>query len=87
MAKPFGKSCSDWLRTEHSKRMINAISTSKKCDVADLVRVMKGGNNLGTWMHEDVAIEFGESRKVENAVNKVFLIRVLPLLLFTKMGR
>jgi hypothetical protein len=26
--------------------------------LADLVKVTKGGNNPGTWMHEDVALEF-----------------------------
>ena len=28
MAKPFGKSCNDWLKYDQAKRMINAISTS-----------------------------------------------------------
>lgn len=61
MAKPFGKSCSDWLRTEQSKRMIEAIATSKKCEVADLVRIINGGNNgNGTWFHEDVALVFAQ---------------------------
>lgn len=61
MAKPFGKSCNDWLRTEQSVRMIKAISTSKKCDVADLVKVTNGGSKgNGTWMHEDVALVFAQ---------------------------
>lgn len=61
MAKKFGKSCSDWLRTEQSKRMIKAISTSKKCYLADLLVVTNGGNNgNGTWMHEDVALIFAQ---------------------------
>lgn len=30
----------------------------KKIIPADIVKVMNGGNNYGTWMHEDVAIEF-----------------------------
>lgn len=61
MAKPFKKSCNDWLKTEQSKRMIAAISTSKKIDVADLVRVTNGGNTgNGTWMHEDVALVFAQ---------------------------
>lgn len=61
MAKPFKKSCNDWLKTEQSKRMIAAISTSKKIDVADLVRVINGGNTgNGTWMHEDVALVFAQ---------------------------
>lgn len=61
MAKPFGKSCNDWLKTDQSKRMIRAISTSKKIDVANLVKVTNGGNTKnGTWMHEDVALVFAQ---------------------------
>lgn len=61
MAKSFNKSCNDWLKTEQSKRMINAISTSKKIEVADLVRIINGGNSgNGTWMHEDVALVFAQ---------------------------
>ena len=61
MAKAFGKNCSDWLRTEQSKRMIDAIATSKKCEVADLVSITNGGNSgNGTWMHEDVALVFAQ---------------------------
>lgn len=61
MAKAFGKSCNDWLKTEQSKRMIIAISTSKKIDVANLVVVTNGGNKgNGTWMHEDVALIFAQ---------------------------
>ena len=64
MAKPFGKSCNDWLRTEQSKRVIAAISESKKCVSADLVKVTKGGNSeQGTWMQEDVALIFDSSKR------------------------
>ncbi len=59
MAKPFGKKCDDWLRTEQSKRMIKAISESKNCDSPDLVKVTHGDNG-GTWMHEDVALVFAQ---------------------------
>lgn len=61
MAKSFGKTCNDWLRTDQSNRMINAISTSKKCDVAELVKIINGGNKgNGTWMQEDVALVFAQ---------------------------
>ena len=33
-------------RAEQSKRMIEAIAVSQKCDSADLVVVTQGGNNL-----------------------------------------
>lgn len=61
MAKPFGKSCNDWLKTDQSKRMVSAISTSKKIDVTNLVKVTNGGNTKnGTWMQEDVALVFAQ---------------------------
>ena len=61
MAKAFGKQPNDWLRTEQSKRMVEAIATTKKCCVADLVVVRNGGNTgNGTWMNEDVALVFAQ---------------------------
>lgn len=63
MAKPFGhgKEPSYWLNTQQSKNMIAAISTSRNLEVADLVRVINGGNTgNGTWMHEDVALVFAQ---------------------------
>lgn len=63
MAKPFGKQPIDWLKTEQAQRIINAIAELKIFGSVEnqLVRVVKGGNNpeeQGTWMHEDVALEF-----------------------------
>ncbi len=57
MAKPFGKSPKDFLKTEQSKRFIEALSEVRKILSSDLVRVIYG-NGGGTWMHEDVALEF-----------------------------
>ena len=57
MAKSFGKSPKDFLKTEQTKRFITALSEVKKILSSDLVRVIYGDNG-GTWMHEDVAIEF-----------------------------
>ena len=59
MAKPFGKTCKDWLKTEQSRRMIDAIGEGKKIHSSDLVRVTYG-NEGGTWMHEDVALVFAQ---------------------------
>lgn len=64
MAKKFGKKSTDWTKTESSKRFMKALSEVKNINSSDLVQVTYG-NNGGTWMHEDVAIEFGESRKVK----------------------
>ncbi len=58
MAKPFGKSPNHFLRTQTTKDFINELSALRKCNPTDLVKVINGGNNFGTWMHEDVALEF-----------------------------
>ena len=57
MAKPFGKSPKDFLKTEQTKAYIGTLSEVKKILSSDLVRVIYGDNG-GTWMHEDVAMEF-----------------------------
>lgn len=56
MGKVFGKKPSDWLRTEQANRIINAVSASQKCEPNNLVVVVNGGDDYGTWMHEDVAL-------------------------------
>lgn len=60
MAKPFGKRPVDWLRTQSAQDFINALSNVRKCTYADLVQVTEGSPETGggTWMHEDVALEF-----------------------------
>lgn len=60
MAKAFGKKPSDWLRTEQANRIINAVSASQKCEPNNLVVVINGGDDYGTWMHEDVALPFAQ---------------------------
>lgn len=57
MAKKFGKKSTDWTKTESSKRFMKALSEVKNINSSDLVQVTYG-NNGGTWMHEDVALEF-----------------------------
>jgi len=66
MAKAFGTKPADWLRTEQSERLIKAPSVSHNCDTADLVKVIQGGNFQGTWMHEDVALEFARCAKMHS---------------------
>lgn len=61
MAKPFGKRPVDWLQNQQAKDFIEALAEVRNSTSADLVRVTKGGNDKnaqGTWMHEDVALEF-----------------------------
>lgn len=59
MAKAFVKQPSDWLRLYSANSYISALSTVRGIPRTELVKVKQGGNNIqGTWMHEDVAIEF-----------------------------
>lgn len=58
MAKPFGKAPMHWLRNQQAKEYIDTLSTLRNRNLDDLVQVTNGGDNPGTWMHEDVAMEF-----------------------------
>lgn len=55
MAKPFGKDKSPryWLRLPSSKEFISALEAVRKSH-----RLVETINGVGTWMHEDVALEF-----------------------------
>jgi phage antirepressor YoqD-like protein len=57
MAKPFGKSPTDWLKTRSAKQFVKELGELKNINSVDLVKVTYGDNG-GTWMHEDVALEF-----------------------------
>lgn len=58
MAQSFGKQPIFWLNNQSTKDYLNELSKLRNLSLADLVQVTKGGNNPGTWMHEDVALEF-----------------------------
>lgn len=59
MAKPFGKFTKDWLVNSRTKEFINTLSAVRGIPLSVLVQTVKGGNGeQGTWMHEDVAMEF-----------------------------
>lgn len=70
MAKPFGKRPVDWLKTAQSQDFLKALSEVKKITSDDLLKVKKGGDNhaQGTWMHEDVALEFARWLSPEFAI-------------------
>lgn len=57
MAKPFGKSATHWLRNQSTQEFIAAYAELRNCNSTDLVHITYGDNG-GTWMHEDVALEF-----------------------------
>ena len=60
MAKPFGKSAKHWLSNQSTVDYLSELSKVRNLTFADLVIVRKGSpeNGGGTWMHEDVALEF-----------------------------
>lgn len=60
MAKPFGKRPAKWLELPSTKRFIDSLTTIRKSDSDEFetVRTVNGGLNPGTWLHEDVALEF-----------------------------
>ena len=60
MAKPFGKRPGNWLNTQYAKTFIKTYSAVRKRVATDLVIVRNGGDNYGTWMHEDIAREFAQ---------------------------
>ena len=60
MAKTFGKLPGEWLRLPSTKAFLEALTdTGKSLNVDSLVVTERGGlTGGGTWMHEDVALEF-----------------------------
>lgn len=60
MAKPFGKRCNDFLSTKQTNELINSLSAKTGIPATGLVTVNQGGNNQGTWMHEDLALIFAQ---------------------------
>ncbi len=64
----YGKRPQFWLNNQSSKEFLAALSKARNLALADLVRVTKGGNLSGTWMHEDVAIEFARWLSPEFAI-------------------
>lgn len=61
MAKPFGKTTKDWLRLQSSQEFVNALVSVRQISLSQLVVTHKGNTSnyeQGTWLHEDVAMEF-----------------------------
>lgn len=70
MAKPFGKYPKHWLLLQSSKAFLQSLSVVRNLTSADLVIVRRGGEAKfqGTWMHEDVALEFARWLSPEFAI-------------------
>lgn len=63
MAKKFGKRPNDWLNLQSTKEFLQELTETRKNGNADFqpIATKRGGTDLtaqGTWMHEDVAMEF-----------------------------
>ena len=60
MAKPFGNSKRPqfFLQLQQSNDFLTELSKARNLALTDIVQVKKGGSTPGTWMHEDVALEF-----------------------------
>lgn len=69
MAKPFGKRPAKWLELPSTKEFLAKLTEVRKSDIG-FVKTEKGGNlgGGGTWMHEDVAIEFARWLAPEFAI-------------------
>lgn len=49
----------DWIRLKTTTEFAEALSADMQIPISALIQVVKGGNNeQGTWMHEDIALEF-----------------------------
>lgn len=64
MAKAFGKTSKDYLKTQSANELIEAVSKRTNVHSSDLVTVTYG-NNGGTWMHEDIALDFAQWLSVD----------------------
>lgn len=62
VAKPFGKSPKDWLRTDEAQDYISAIRRKCLIEEYQLVKVVSGAPETGggTWMHPKLAIRFAQ---------------------------
>lgn len=73
MAKPFGKRPAKWLELPSTKEFLSKLIAIRKSDT-DMVVTESGGasggkkGGGGTWMHEDVALEFARWLSPEFAI-------------------
>ncbi|WP_455593038.1 phage antirepressor KilAC domain-containing protein [Bacteroides sp.] len=65
MAKPFGKQVYEYLRLPSTKELINAITGKSRIAENHLVTTVRGGLNPGTWLHENIALDFAQWLSVD----------------------
>ncbi len=65
MAKQFGKRPNDYLSLPSTNQLINAITRKYGIAENQLVTTERGGLNPGTWLHEDIALDFAQWLSVD----------------------
>ena len=65
MAKPFGKRPNDYLSLPSTNELLNAITRKYGIAENQLVITERGGLNPGTWLREDVALDFAQWLSVD----------------------
>lgn len=65
MAKPFGKLPNDYLRLVGTSEFIKAIASKNRIAENQIVITERGGLNPGTWLTEDLAIDFAQWLSVD----------------------
>lgn len=65
MAKAFGKRPNDYLSLPSVTELIQAITRKNGIDENQLVMTQRGGNTAGTWLHEDIALDFAQWLSVD----------------------
>lgn len=66
MAKPFiKKRPNDYLNLTSTKEYISSITRNNGIEINGLINTVRGGNKSGTWMHEDIALDFAQWLSVD----------------------
>ncbi len=60
MAKPFRKNTKDYMKRKSTEEFINALCKRRNVPLEELVTVVHGGNSRGTWLHQEVALDFAQ---------------------------
>ncbi|MCT4151332.1 phage antirepressor KilAC domain-containing protein [Elizabethkingia anophelis] len=65
MAKPFSKQPYEYLRLPTTNELIKAITGKSRIAENQVVKTIRGGLNPGTWLNEDLAIDFAQWLSVD----------------------
>jgi hypothetical protein len=68
MAKAFGKDPDDILKTKTWKEYENAIKEEKGIRSEYLRYAIQGGNNQGTWIHQELTIEYARRCNIKFSI-------------------